>query len=145
MGPVWINMGRVLPHITAHMDRMANSNSYIQMPSDLLASPAVTNKSRKITMSKTATASPEPPDENPDSANEFAGLFYFAERFPHRQFTSAELSIISGFGHTAISTIRNAADTPFSLGKCSLRRLDAWLEKHPGFKSSRESRCEAAV
>lgn len=63
-----------------------------------------------------------------------AALFLLAEKFPHRQFNSFELSIISGIGRTAMSQIKNAADTPFALGKCTMARLDAWLEKHPGFK-----------
>ena len=33
-----------------------------------------------------------------------------------------------------MSQIKNASDTPFSLGKCTLQRLDTWLAKHPGFK-----------
>lgn len=77
-----------------------------------------------------------PTDDGLSSAIAIAGLLYFAEKFPHRQFTSAELSIVSGIGHTAMSQIRNAEDTPFSLGKCTQRRLDAWLEQHPGFKQS---------
>jgi hypothetical protein len=75
-------------------------------------------------------------DEILSSATVTAALLFLAEKFPHRQFNSAELSVLSGIGHTAISQIKNAPDTPFSLGKCTLRRLDAWLEKHPGFKRS---------
>jgi hypothetical protein len=33
-----------------------------------------------------------------------------------------------------MSQIKNAADSPFSLGKCTLQRLDGWLAQHPGFK-----------
>jgi hypothetical protein len=73
-------------------------------------------------------------DEILSSATAIAALLFLAEKFPHRQFNSAELAILSGIGHTAISQIKNAPDTPFSLGKCTLRRLDAWLEKHPGCK-----------
>jgi len=62
------------------------------------------------------------------SAIAIAGLLYFAEKFPHRQFTSAELSIVSGIGHTAMSQIRNADDTPFSLGKAHCADSNAWLE-----------------
>ena len=63
-----------------------------------------------------------------------AALLFLAAKFPHRQFNSAELCVLSGVGRTAMSQIKNATDTPFSLGKCTLQRLDAWLAKHPGFK-----------
>jgi hypothetical protein len=63
-----------------------------------------------------------------------AALLWLAAKFPHRQFNSAELCILSGIGRTAMSQIKNASDTPFSLGKCTLQRLDAWLASHPGFK-----------
>ena len=63
-----------------------------------------------------------------------AALLFLAEKFPHRQFNSAELSIISGIGRTAMSQIKNAPDTPFSLGKCTMQRLDSWLSRHPGWK-----------
>jgi hypothetical protein len=68
------------------------------------------------------------------SITTIAALLFLAERFPHRQFNSAELSIVSGIGRTAMSQIKNAADTPFSLGKCTMARLDRWLARHPGFK-----------
>lgn len=71
-----------------------------------------------------------------NSATAMAALLLLAEKCPHRQFNSAELALISGIGHTAISQIKNAVDTPFALGKCTLRRLDAWLERHPGFKQA---------
>jgi hypothetical protein len=73
-------------------------------------------------------------EETLNSATTIAALLFLAEKFPHRQFNSAELSIVSGIGRTAMSQIKNADDTPFSLGKCTMRRLDSWLEKHPGFK-----------
>jgi hypothetical protein len=63
-----------------------------------------------------------------------AALLFLAAKFPHRQFNSAELCVLSGIGRTAMSQIKNAADSPFSLGKCTLQRLDEWLAKHPGFK-----------
>jgi hypothetical protein len=68
------------------------------------------------------------------STTTIAALLFLAAKFPHRQFNSAELCVLSGIGRTAISQIKNASDTPFSLGKCTLQRLDAWLAKHPGFK-----------
>lgn len=68
------------------------------------------------------------------SATTIAALLFLAAKFPHRQFNSAELCVLSGIGRTAMSQIKNAADTPFSLGKCTLQRLDTWLAKHPGFK-----------
>ena len=70
------------------------------------------------------------------SATTAAALIFLAEKFPHRQFNGAELAVVSGIGVTAISQIKRAADSPFSLGKCTLRRLDAWLEQHPGFKQA---------
>jgi hypothetical protein len=86
-------------------------------------------------MRKTNHTEPEPAEEDAlSSATTIAALLFLAEKLPHRQFNSAELSMISGIGRTAMSQIKNATDSPFSLGKCTLRRLDAWLEKHPGFK-----------
>lgn len=68
------------------------------------------------------------------SSTTIAALLFLAAKFPHRQFNGVELSVLSGIGRTAMSQIKNAPDTPFSLGKCTLQRLDAWLAKHPGFK-----------
>ncbi len=68
------------------------------------------------------------------STTTIAALLFLAAKFPHRQFNSAELCILSGIGRTAMSQIKNSSDTPFSLGKCTLKRLDAWLAKRPGFK-----------
>ncbi|MBA3832226.1 MAG: hypothetical protein H0X34_10100 [Chthoniobacterales bacterium] len=68
------------------------------------------------------------------SATTIAALLFLGAKFPHRQFNSAELCVLSGVGRTAMSQIKNASDTPFSLGKCTLQRLDTWLAKHPGFK-----------
>lgn len=68
------------------------------------------------------------------SATTIAALLFLAAKFPHRQFNGAELAVLSGIGRTAMSQIRNEPDTPFSLGKCTLQRLDGWLAKHPGFK-----------
>ncbi len=75
-------------------------------------------------------------DETLNDTTTFAALLFLAERFPHRQFNATELSIISGIGRTAMSQIKNAVDTPFSLGKCTMRRLDDWLAAHPGFKQN---------
>jgi len=36
-----------------------------------------------------------------------------------------------------MSQIKNASDTPFSLGKCTLQRLDKWL--------ACEGRCESGL
>jgi hypothetical protein len=63
-----------------------------------------------------------------------AALLFLAAKLLHRQFNSAELCVLSGVGRTAMSQIKNAKDTPFSLGKCTLQRLDPWLANHPGFK-----------
>ena len=68
------------------------------------------------------------------SATTIAALLFLAAKFPHRQFNSSELCVLSGIGRTAMSQIKNTADSPFSLGKCTLQRLDGWLAKHPGFK-----------
>ena len=68
------------------------------------------------------------------STTAIAALLFLAAKFPHRQFNSAELCVLSGVGRTAMSQIRNAPDTPFSLGKCTMQRLDAWLSSHPGWK-----------
>jgi hypothetical protein len=68
------------------------------------------------------------------STTTIAALLFLAAKFPHRQFNSAELCILSGIGRTAMSQIKNSPDTPFSLGKCTLQRLDMWLAKRPGFK-----------
>ncbi len=73
-------------------------------------------------------------NESFTSATTIAALLFLAAKFPHRQFNSAELAVLSGIGRTAMSQIKNEADTPFSLGKCTLQRLDVWLAKHPGFK-----------
>ncbi len=85
---------------------------------------------------KAATTRHRQPAENETftSGTTIAALLFLAAKFPHRQFNSAELAVLSGIGRTAVSQIKNAADTPFSLGKCTLRRLDGWLAKHPGFK-----------
>lgn len=68
------------------------------------------------------------------SATTIAALLFLAAKFPHRQFNSSELCVLSGVGRTAMSQIKNAADSPFSLGKCTLQRLDEWLARHRGFK-----------
>ena len=82
-----------------------------------------------------ATIEPEAPEQDAFcSTTTIAALLFLAAKFPHRQFNSAELCVLSGVGRTAMSQIKNAKDTPFSLGKCTLQRLDAWLAKHPGFK-----------
>jgi hypothetical protein len=75
-------------------------------------------------------------DETFNDTTAIAALLFLAERFPHRQFNTTELAIISGIGRTAMSQIKNASDTPFSLGKCTMRRLDDWLRAHPGFKQN---------
>ena len=75
-------------------------------------------------------------DEPLNDTTTIAALLFLAEKFPHRQFNTTELSIISGIGRTAMSQIKNANDTPFSLGKCTMRRLDEWLQSHPGCKQN---------
>ncbi|MBA2432928.1 MAG: hypothetical protein H0V56_12580 [Chthoniobacterales bacterium] len=85
---------------------------------------------------KTAAAPRRQPSDSEQftSITAIAALISLAAKFPHRQFNSAELCVLSGVGRTAMPQIKNAADTPFSLGKCTLQRLDAWLAKHPGCK-----------
>jgi hypothetical protein len=75
-----------------------------------------------------------PEDTSIDPVITTVALLFLADKFPHRQFNTGELSILSGLGRTALSQIKNAPDSPFSLGRCSLRRLDEWLAAHPGFK-----------
>jgi hypothetical protein len=73
-------------------------------------------------------------DDALSSATALAGLLLLAEKFPCRQFNATELAMLSGIGRTAMSQIKNAPDTPFSLGKCTLQRLDRWLSRRPGYK-----------
>ena len=68
------------------------------------------------------------------STTTIAALLLLGAQFPHWQFNSAELCVLSGIGRTALSQIKNAVDTPFSLGQCTLQRLDKWLAEHPGQK-----------
>ena len=87
-------------------------------------------------MTKTATT---PDLDSADSeaicsTTTIAALLLLGAQFPHRQLNSAELCVLSGIGRTAMSQIKNASDTPFSLGKCTLQRLDKWLADHPGQK-----------
>ena len=71
-------------------------------------------------------------NESFSNTTTIAALIFLAAKFPHRQFNSAELCVLSGIGRTAMSQIKNATDSPFSLGKCTLQRLDGWLANHPG-------------
>lgn len=90
-------------------------------------------------MSKTTVSrEPDQTDEEDtlSSATAFAALLFLAEKFPYRQFNASELTLLSGIGRTAMSQIKNAQDTPFSLGKCTLQRLDAWLHLRPGYKQN---------
>jgi hypothetical protein len=93
-------------------------------------------KQRKQIMAKQTSnnAVPQAEHDCSFSATTIAALLFLAAKFPHRQFNSSELCVLSGIGRTAMSQIKNAADSPFSLGKCTLQRLDGWLAKHPGFK-----------
>ncbi len=61
-------------------------------------------------------------------------LFLLAYIVPQYRFTGTQLSILMGIGRTAISQIKNEPDTPFSLSKCTVKQLDAWLETHPSYK-----------
>jgi hypothetical protein len=70
------------------------------------------------------------------SANHLLALLFLMEKSPHRQFNTSELALLTGLSRTTISQIKNAPDTPFSAGKCTPRRLDAWLQAHPGFKQT---------
>jgi hypothetical protein len=87
------------------------------------------------------TAAPPEPDRVEDegfvaSTNQLLALLFLAEKSPHRQFNTKELALITGLSRTTISQIKNVTDTPFSAGKCTPRRLDNWLRRHPGFKQS---------
>ena len=75
-------------------------------------------------------------EDSISSTTTFAALLFLAEKFPHRQFNASELSMLSGIGRTAMTQIKNSDDTPFALGKCTMRRLDCWLRRHPGFKQA---------
>jgi len=44
------------------------------------------------------------------STTTIAALLLLGAHFPHRQFNSAELSVLSGIGRTAMSQIKNATD-----------------------------------
>ncbi len=85
-------------------------------------------------MKRASTVESERPDAAFCSTTAIAALLFLAAKFPHRQFNSAELCVLAGVGRTTMSQIKNAPDTPFAIGKCTLQRLDAWLAKHPGFK-----------
>jgi hypothetical protein len=88
-------------------------------------------------MTKSPIAPPFALDESGlESVTACAALLLLDEKFPHRQFNTLELTVLSGLGRTALSQIKNAPDSPFSLGKCSLRRLDEWLADHPSFKQT---------
>jgi hypothetical protein len=91
-------------------------------------------------MNKRQSEEFEPPtDEGLSFATSVAILLLLAEKYPHWQFNSKQLCKITGVGRTAMTQIRKASDTPFSVGKCTPRRLDAWLEKHPGYKQAQWS------
>lgn len=90
----------------------------------------------KTRIAPTSAATFCPEDETFNDTTTFAALLFFAEKFPDRQFNATELSLISGIGRTAMSQIKNATDTPFSFGKCTMRRLDDWLQSHPGCKQN---------
>jgi hypothetical protein len=91
---------------------------------------------KTLTKNSAATFCTEDETETLNDTTTFAALLFLAEKFPHRQFNATELAIISGIGRTTISQIKNASDTPFSAGKCTMRRLDDWLSAHPGFKQN---------
>ena len=83
-------------------------------------------------------------EDSLSGATTVAALIFLAEKFPHRQFNSAELSIISGIGRTAMSQIKNAPDTPFS--GASTEAAAAGTEafsQHSGTRCSRFVRREA--
>jgi hypothetical protein len=62
-------------------------------------------------------------------------LACLVEQFPNRQLNGAELSIATGIGRTAMTKISQSTDSPFTLGKSTGARLNAWLQKHTGFKA----------
>ncbi len=76
---------------------------------------------------------PDDDDEIKDPSKIFA-LFLLAMLMPQHQFTGTELSVVMGIGRTSISQIKKELDSPFSLSKCTVKRLDAWLDKHPEYK-----------
>ena len=49
------------------------------------------------------------------SATTIAALLFLAAKFPHRQFNSSELCVLSGIGRTAMSQIRTPPTRRFRL------------------------------
>jgi hypothetical protein len=50
-----------------------------------------------------------PAENDSFSTTTIAALLFLAAKFPHRQFNSAELCILSGIGRTAMSQIKKRA------------------------------------
>ncbi|MDB6175564.1 MAG: hypothetical protein JWL59_4875 [Chthoniobacteraceae bacterium] len=81
--------------------------------------------------------SPQNSDSDEDDIKDpllIFALFQLASKFPDRRFTGAQLSILMGIGRTAISQIKNEPDSPFSLSKCTMKKLGRWLDQHSGYK-----------
>lgn len=64
----------------------------------------------------------------------YIGLHELAKN-PHHQFSLRELAIVSGLGHTTLKAIKKSENTPFSSGKCTVARLDAWLDANSYFRT----------
>src|SRR6266487_2330364 len=83
------------------------------------------------------------------SATTIAALLFLAAKFPHRQFNSSELCVLSGIGRTAMSQIKNTADSPFFAWKmhvtaarrmaCQASRIQATMIGPEGLYAKRGS------
>lgn len=63
----------------------------------------------------------------------YIGLHELAKN-PHHQFSVVELAIVSGIGQTTLKAIKKSENSPFSSGKCTVARLDAWLDANSYFR-----------
>jgi hypothetical protein len=85
---------------------------------------------------KSKSAKQHPPIENDSfSSTTIAALVFLAARFPHRQFNSAELCILSGIGRTALSQGLSNSEQLY----WSKRRGESWGEEFA--RASRSRAC----
>lgn len=94
-------------------------------------------KRKKNTPTNPDEGDTNPVDNSPDNPSLawYIGLHELSKN-PYHQFSLKELAIVSGLGRTVISKIRQEPDAPFSGSKCSLSRLNEWLNGHLGFKQT---------
>ena len=67
------------------------------------------------------------------SATTIAALLFLAAKFPHRQFNSNELCVLSALDARPCRRSRTPPTRRFRLENARYR-ADGWLAKHPGFK-----------